>query len=149
MTPDRRSRLIATLGSWRFLVAAMLVALSCTYVIPIERSLGLFTATNPHASTISSGTLDAPAALLANATGAGTIRLDWSASPSAFATGYTIYRLNPGDSDYGLIATVVGHNAVTLTDGGLAPTSMYFYRVEAISGDWNSAPSPVAFATTP
>lgn len=146
---DRRSRFLATIGSWRFLVAAILVALSCAYLVPIERSIGLFSQANAHANTLSSGSLEAPAALLANATGPGTIKLDWAASVSPFATGYTIHRLNPGDTDYTLVATVLGHGTVTYTDGGLAPASMYVYRIESISGDWNSTPSPIAFATTP
>jgi len=146
---DHRTRITATLGSWRFLLAAILVALSLAYLVPIERSLGLFTATHGNASALSSGTLEPPVTLLANATGVGQIDLDWPASPSAFATGYTIHRLDPGETEYVLVATVIGHAATSYTDNGLAPTSMYVYRVEAISGDWSSAPSATAFAVTP
>ena len=135
--------------SWRGLVAAILVAASCAYVVPVERSIGLFTQANTNAGVISSGNLDAPAALIANVTGPMSIKIDWGASASAFATGYTIYRLNPGDTDYTLITTVLGHGTTTYTDNGLAPASIYFYRVEAISSDWNSTPSPVAWAATP
>lgn len=146
---DHRTRIIATLGSWRFLLAAILVALSLAYLVPIERSLGLFTATHANASALSSGTLEPPVTLLANATGPGQIDLDWPASPSTFATGYTVYRLDPGESEYLPIITVIGYAATSYTDNGLAPTSMYVYRVEAISGDWSSTPSVTAFAVTP
>lgn len=151
--PHRRPRIAAlvavALGSWRVLLAAILVALSLAYLVPIERSLGLLTGTHANGSTLSSGTLEPPVTLLANNTGPGQIDLDWPASPSAFASGYTVHRLNPGDTDYTLIATVMGHASTSYTDTGLAPASLYVYRIEAISGDWNSAPSPTAWALTP
>ncbi|MGE3857474.1 MAG: fibronectin type III domain-containing protein [Dehalococcoidia bacterium] len=146
---DHRTRIFATLGSWRFLLAAILVALSLAYLVPIERSLGLFTATHANGGTLSSGTLEPPVTLLANTVGVGQIKLDWPASPSAFATGYTVYRLDPGEPEYLPVITVLGHATTTYTDTGLAPASMFVYRVEAISGDWNSAPSDTAFAVTP
>jgi len=131
------------------LTAAILFGLSFAWLVPIERSLGMFTATQTNISTLSSGTLEPPVTLLANVTGPGAIRLDWPSSPSAFATGYAIYRLDPGETDYLPIATVIGYAATTYTDGGLAPLSLYVYRVEAISGDWTSAPSSTAWAVTP
>ncbi|MDA0302001.1 MAG: fibronectin type III domain-containing protein [Chloroflexi bacterium] len=149
MPDDRRSRIIAAICSWRCLVSAILIALSCAYLVPIERSMGLFASTHANAGVLSSGSLEPPVTLLANVAGPTAIKLDWPASPSTFATGYTVYRLNPGDADYTLIATVMGHGSTTLTDNGLAPASMYVYRVEAIATDWNSAPSPIAWATTP
>jgi hypothetical protein len=149
MPDGRRSRIIAAIGSWRFVVSATLIALSCAYLVPIERSMGLFASTHANAGVLSSGNLEPPVALLASVAGATSIKLDWPASPSAFATGYTVHRLDPGEADYILIATVMGHGSTTLTDNGLAPASMYVYRVEAIATDWNSAPSPIAFATTP
>ena len=50
MIPSR-SQLTAAMSSWRGLVAAILVAASCAYVIPVERSIGLFTQANTNANT--------------------------------------------------------------------------------------------------
>ncbi len=149
MPHGRRSRIIAAIGSWRFFVSATLIALSCAYLVPIERSMGLFASTHANAGVLSSGNLEPPVTLLASVAGPTSIKLDWPTSPSTFATGYTVHRLDPGEADYLLIATVMGHGSTTLTDNGLAPASMYVYRIEAIATGWNSAPSPIAFATTP
>ncbi len=147
MSDDRRSRLIATARSWRLLVAGILVALSCAYLVPIERSLALFTSTNVNASNVSTGTLAAPVALLANVTAPTTVRLNWAASTSPFVTGYNIYRLSGAEPDYTLIAT--RGTATTFDDFGLPGTTVHTYYVEAISGDWTSAQSPTATAVTP
>lgn len=147
MTDDRRAMPVP-MPLWRALVSATLVALACAYLVPIERSIGMFTDTTANASVVSSGNLQPPVTLPANATVPGTIQLNWPASPSAFATGYAIYRIADGEPDYSLITTQVGHGTSSYIDGGLAPTTLYTYRVEAICGDWTSAPSPVAFAIT-
>ena len=58
----RIARVSRSWRSSRALVTVILVAASCAYTIPVERSIGQFTAARPNASTLSSGELLAPAA---------------------------------------------------------------------------------------
>lgn len=98
---------------------------------------------------VSSGNLLAPVAVLANVTAPGTITLNWSASSSAFATGYNIYRLTDAEPSYTLIATRSGIGTTSLIDAGLPPLTVHTYYVEAICEDWTSAPSPTSTAVMP
>ena len=148
MTSDRRLKTAATMRSWRVLVASALIAIGCTYAIPVQHSLGLFTSTEANASVVSSGTLAAPVALIATATGPGAIQLNWGASPSTFATGYSVYRISGVEPDYTLIAFVPGRATTVYTDTGLMPATVFSYYLVALCGDWTSPPSPAAWAMT-
>lgn len=149
MTIDLRSRMTAAMSSWRFLVSAILVALACTYVIPIQRSIGLFTATQSNVSTVSSASVLAPVALVATLTGPGQITLNWAQSASACTTGYNVYRIADPDVTYTLIWFQGGGASTMYVDGGLAPLTVYTYYVEAVCSDWASPPSPTDTEITP
>ena len=149
MTIDLRTRMTAAIASWRFLVSAILVASACAYVIPVQRSIGLFTATQANASTVSSGSAIAPALLLANLTGPGQITLNWAQSASACTTGYNIYRITDGEPDYSVIAFLGGRASTMYVDNGLGPLTAHTYYIETLCGDWSSAPSPTDTVITP
>ena len=149
MTIALRSRMTAAISSWRFLVSAILVASSCTYVIPIERSIGRFTATQSNVSTVSSANVLAPVALVATLTGPGQITLNWAQSASACTTGYNVYRIADPDVTYTLVWFQGGRASTMYVDGGLAPLTVYTYYVEAVCGDWTSPPSPTDTEITP
>jgi len=155
LPPIRPAHLVVRAGlirvgsrSWRTLLTLILVAASCAYVVPVERSMGLFTTTHANASTVSSGELLPPAALLANATAPGTISLSWSVSPSAITTGYAVYRIGELDADYSLVAVRDGIGTTTYVDAGLPPTAAFTYYIVALREDWTSANSVAAGAVT-
>lgn len=141
-------RVRATIPSWRVLVSLILIASGCTYVIPVQRSMGLFTSTRANASVVSSSALLAPIGLVATATGPTTISLTWSPSPSAIASGYEVYRISDGEPDYTLITTQVGRNTTTYGDVGLMPVMGYTYYIKTIYEGWSSTPSPTSTAIT-
>jgi len=149
MTVDLRSRMTATIVSWRFLVSAILVASACAYVIPIERSIGLFTATQSNVSTVSSANVLAPVALIATLTGPGQITLNWAQSASVCTTGYHIYRITDGEPDYSIVAFLGGRASTMYVDNGLGPLTTHTYYIETLCGDWTSPPSPTDTAITP
>lgn len=144
-----RVRAWGAVSSWRGLLAATLIASACVSAIPLQRSIGLFTATRVNASVVSSSNLEAPAALNANATGPGSVALNWSQSTSAYASGYEVYRLADGEDDYSLIATQLGLANTSYTDNGLMPSTGYTYYVVSLYENWTSGHSPPAIAITP
>ena len=149
MTVDLRSRMTAAIASWRFFVSAILIASACTYVIPIQRSIGLFTATHSNVSTVSSARVLAPVALIATVTAPGQIKLNWAQSASACTTGYNIYCIADPDVTYTLIWFQGGGASTMFVDGGLAPLTVYTYYGEAVCSDWTSPPSPTDTEITP
>jgi hypothetical protein len=86
-----------------------------------------------------------PGAVSASSAGSGAIALTWTDVPGA--TGYRVERSTDGSIGWDTAETV-GQGATTLTDGGLAAGTTYFYRVIAIDSDVESAPSDVVSATT-
>jgi len=94
----------------------------------------------------------APTGLTATATSSSTIGLSWSADTppvSCTIAGYSVYGsvtsgFTPGNTN--LIAS--GVTGTTYTDTGLAASTMYFYKVEAIDAEGPSAASNQASNTT-
>jgi lysophospholipase L1-like esterase len=87
----------------------------------------------------------APATLTATAVSTSQVDLSWSAV--ADATGYRVERSTDG-ATWASLAELAG-SVTSHSDTGLAPGTTYRYRVVATNAGGESAPSPVATATTP
>lgn len=134
-----------------------LLALATVFLLGVltTTAFGSFNA-RPNASmSISTATLVAPTGL--SATGGcqalivgPKMTLNWTATTSSFAAGYTVWRSTTHGSGYSQIATVSGRTTVTYTDttvSGLSTT--YFYVLQATFASWSSANSSEASGTTP
>jgi hypothetical protein len=100
---------------------------------------------------VATGALAAPTSLSAVPGCAGTlnpkITLTWTATTSAYATGYVIRRRLIGGI-YATVATVSGRTTTTYTNSGLLGNTTYQYVVQASYASW-TADSTAASATTP
>ncbi len=96
--------------------------------------------------TGTSGTVPAvPAGLTAAAASSSQVNLAWS--DVANETGFKIERKTGSGGTYSQIGTVAA-SVVTYADTGLAPGTLYFYRVRATNGAGDSGYSNEASATT-
>ena len=107
---------------------------------------------------MSSATLAAPTGAAAttsactkHVTSSIQVAVSWTATSSAFATGYTIQRGTSATGPFSTVGTVVGLNTVTFTDtsGTLALSTNYYYVVVATFASWSSGNSNVATVLTP
>jgi hypothetical protein len=105
------------------------------------------------ASTLSTTQLAAPTGLTATAGCTATIpklpkvTLSWTATTSAFATGYDVYRaVGIGPSTF--LATVTPRTTVTYVDSAVLVATSYTYTVKTRYAAWTKA-SSTASATTP
>jgi uncharacterized protein (TIGR03437 family) len=90
-------------------------------------------------------TLPAPAEVQVTRLSETSARISWQAD--AAATGYVVERRVPGD-DWERIATVAGGTSAFI-DTALEPDTDYEYRVRAVNGDGESAPSAAATFSGP
>jgi hypothetical protein len=118
-------------------------------------------------SGVSAGPLPVSSATIAAPTGAGAttigaactkhvtssiqVNVSWTASASAFATGYTIQRGTAAGGPFANVGSVGGGSTVTFTDttGTLGLSTNYYYVVVATFASWTSANSNVATVLTP
>ena len=91
------------------------------------------------------GTLPAPVELQVTRLSQGSARISWQADPAA--TGYVIERRVPGD-DWEHVATL-NNAASEFVDTTIEADTEYEYRVRAVSGDGESAPSEAATFSGP
>jgi hypothetical protein len=107
---------------------------------------------------VSSATLAAPTAAAATTSAcskhdATTIQVavSWTATSSAFASGYTIKRGTAVGGPFTTVGSVSGLATVTFTDttGTLAISTNYYYVVVATFASWTSQNSNVATVLTP
>jgi hypothetical protein len=102
--------------------------------------------------TVSTGTVDPPSGLAAarncvrNAHN--WVRLTWTATPSAFADGYQLFRALGAGTPVS-IATISGGGAVTYTDKSVNASRTYSYTIQATYLGWRSTISNTATITTP
>lgn len=78
----------------------------------------------------------------------GTTTLNWTATTSTKATGYTVFRANTTAGPYTQLGTVSGRGTTTYNDTTASQT--YVYAVQATVGEWasaNSTPVTVNAAT--
>jgi hypothetical protein len=116
-------------------------------------------------STVSAGPLPVSSATLAAPTGAAAttsactkhdattiqVGVSWTATSSAFASGYTIMRGTAAGGPFSTVGNVSGRATVTFTDtsGTMAINTVYYYVVVATFASWSSGNSNVASVTTP
>jgi len=91
-------------------------------------------------------TLNAPSNLSVSAVSYTQITLTWTDNSSE-ETGFKIERKTGETDTYSQVGTT-GANTTTFTNNGLSQGTVYFYRVQAVSGTNNSAYSNEAKATT-
>lgn len=95
----------------------------------------------------SCGVPAAPSSLTASAKSSSQIGLSWTTS--SCATSYSVFRsTTTGFTPSGANQIASGVTGTTFTDSGLAPSTTYFYLVEAADSSGSSTPSNQASATT-
>ncbi len=138
--PDLRSTLVLALLVWFHMTGT---------------AVGTWTSPpSPPSMTVSSATLESATGLAA---ANGTcevlvltrVDLSWSATGSAFADGYEIFRSPTSGGPYTSIGTVVGRTTTTYTDATVLFSTTYHYVVQATKNSWRSANSTQASVTTP
>lgn len=116
-------------------------------------AFGTWAASAANSMSISTATLAAPTGLTA-VNGECVVlnhvyvNLLWTATSSAFADGYEIFRSTTNGGPYSSIATVNGRTTVTYTDTTTAFSTTYYYVVKATKNNWRSANSNQASVTT-
>lgn len=88
----------------------------------------------------------APTNLLASATGATTVALNWT-DASSNESGFKIERQGPGEAAFSLVG-IVGAGIGNYTATGLLPSSQYTFRVRAFNVAFDGNPSATALVTT-
>jgi hypothetical protein len=102
---------------------------------------------------LASGTLAPPSAVAAAQTSCRNnkpvqITATWTATTSAFATGYTIERSPTSGGPFSAVGTVAaGTTAYVDTDPTLAYTTTYYYRVQATFNSWTAASAQTSVTT--
>jgi len=138
-------------------LVALVLALAAATVAPV--ALGAWS------SSVSAGPLPVSSATIAAPTGAAAavsactkhdatalqVALSWTATSSAFATGYTIKRGTAAGGPFTAVGGVGGRATVTWTDAtaALAYSTTYYYVVDATFANWTSPDSNAASVTTP
>ncbi len=94
------------------------------------------------------GSLAAPARLVARAASSTTVNLSWRDKAQGEESYQVEMKANTRGATFQLVATVpAGSTSAQIT--GLAPKGSYFFRVRAVAGDQTSPYSPVAAVRTP
>lgn len=121
-------------------VVTAVVAVSVLAVGPrLALASFLDTASASGGWSVTTETLQPPTGLTSTGCLLGTVTLTWSASPSAWATGYEVRwsTTNGGPYDRGPLTTTL----LTRTVGGLSALTTYYFVVRATRGAWFSANS--------
>lgn len=121
--------------------AVSLAGVVAAGVLVTAPSASFVSATAPVSSTISSGTLDAPAGLAAACVAlTNKVTLTWTASSSPLVSGYAILRSTTTGGPYSLIGTVSGRTTTTFTDT-ISTLATQYYVVQASRNTWTSPSS--------
>lgn len=124
------------------------VSVNAVSALPIEASSGLFAHDGENDNTVTTATLEAPDVVVVQDEQQTSLEVEWVPSDSGFVTGYQLYRSTDPGGPYGAVGGPLGSGTLSLTDGGLAPATTYYYVVEAIANDWVSDTSMEAQGTT-
>jgi hypothetical protein len=125
---------LATGVAMTLLIAAALGALPFTQA--------RLTATQTSTGSFTTGSLAAPTSL--SGTGGLSVALNWTASSSSSATGYSVLRSATNGSGYAQVSTVTPVTATSTTDGPHAGT--WYYVLQTYLQSWTSANSNQASA---
>ena len=138
----------------RRIVVAAVVAVAALVGAGVGATQALFTDVPPvGGNSFSSATLQPPTGLAATAGCqflAPRITLTWTATTSAFADGYDVYRSTTNGGPYSLIAHVNGRTTTSyVNSGGLSLSTTYYYVLRSTAYSWTSVNSSQASAKTP
>lgn len=140
-----------TWSSARSQLALMSLALAvCAVVaqaVTVSDSLGLFGHAATNTGVMTAATVQPPASLVVVDQQQTSVDLQWTASTTAFVTGYDVYRSDAPAGARVLVGSV-GAGTLVLTDATLAPATTYYYVVRAVASGWVSAESMQVMATT-
>jgi hypothetical protein len=126
--------------------AVMLVAVAAV-AAGVGGTLSAFTSIAQNTgSEFSMDTLAAPANLTAS--NGSTVPLSWTASPSAWASGYRVYRATTSGGPYSPIADVVGQATTTYNDTPGGGTFYYVVRAYYAGSTWVSPETNEVSAST-
>lgn len=126
---------------------ALAVCAMAAQVVTVSDSLGLFGHAATNTGVMSTATVQPPASLVVVDQQQTSVDLQWTASGTAFVTGYDVYRSDTPAGARVLVGSV-GAGTLTLTDGTLAPGTSYYFVVRAVASGWVSAESMQVMATT-
>ncbi len=133
----------ATLAGILAAIFAVMVAIAQ----PID-ALGLFTSTRTATgNTFATASLAAPTSLAATPTGS-SITLSWTATSSAFVTGYKVLRATASGGPFTAIGQVTPRTTVVYTDSTATAGVTYYYVVQAYYQNWVSPNSNQTSAST-
>ena len=138
----------------RRIAIAALVTVLALLGANVTSTAALFTdAPGVGSNSVSTATLQPPTGLTATAGCqllAPKITLSWTATTSAYADGYDVYRSTTNGGPYTLRAHVTGRTSVTYTDNsGLNTNTTYYYVLQSTASSWTSVNSGQASAKTP
>ena len=103
--------------------------------------------------SLASATLAAPTAPTAAQTNCKNAKpptntVGWTATSSAFATGYRIERATTSGGPYSLVANVaIGTTSYLDVDPALASSTTYYYRAVSTYQSWTTASGQIALTT--
>jgi hypothetical protein len=137
-----------------------LVALALALAVAVGAPVAL----GAWSSSVSAGPLPVSSATIAAPTGAAAsvsactkhdatalrVAVTWTATSSAFASGYTIKRGTAAGGPLTVVGSVGGQGTVTWTDatGALSFSTTYYYVVDATFANWTSSDSNAASVAT-
>lgn len=81
--------------------------------------------------------------------GASSLQLNWTASPTSFASGYNVLRSTVSGGSYSQITQVTPASTLTYTDSSVSAGVTYYYVLEAYYQNWVSAYSNQASGAVP
>ena len=144
--PDRRS------ARWVPTPAVLVIAVLMTVVASASPAAALFSGSSSPAHTVATATL-AAASSPSVTTSCGPVlsltaraTVSWTATPSTFATGYTVERWR--GSILEATTTVTPRTTTSVTQTGLTTGTTYTWRVRAFVSSWTSTAVSTT-ATTP
>jgi hypothetical protein len=121
--------------SVRVLAVGVLAAFATNCLQP---ALAVMGSVASNGGSVSTATLASPGSL--SATGGLTVALQWTVTPSTFATGYDILRGTASGGPYVKVATVTPRTATSYTDTPTLPGT-YYYVLQSVYQNWRSANS--------
>jgi len=129
--------------------SAILLMSGCGSAGSEGSALGTVFSTNPVAPPPAAGptVAAAPSGLSATAFSSGQINLAW-ADNSSNESGFRIERKTGIDGTYAEITTTVP-DIVSYSDTGLAPSTIYYYRIRSTNSVGDSSYTTEVHATTP
>jgi hypothetical protein len=135
----------------RFVVGVVVLIGAAALVATAAAS---FSSSDSAAHTISTATLVAPTGLSAvngtcSALSSTQVNLSWTATASAAADGYEVFRATVSGGPYSSLGTVNGAGTTTFTDTTPAFSTTYYYVVQSKRNSWRSPHSNQASVTTP